>query len=260
MKLIYATDLDRTLIFSKRFISENKSNTDKTVVERRENGDVISYMSNDVMVQLKEIDNNDSLTIVPVTTRSIKEYNRIELPIVPKYAILDTGGTILENGEPIKEYEEYIQKNTDMMEMLQCALDINEMNSINRDCKLIDNKYIFNKTMNPELFDKEAELIAHEYSSLEFTRHGNKVYVIPKCFNKAIALRWLYHYIKADVIVASGDSELDLPMLAIANYATIPNHGVLIKEGYVTHGRIIEGGIDSPLETIKLIKDLVSKK
>ena len=96
MKLIYATDLDRTLIFSKRFISENKSNTDKTVVERRENGDVISYMSNDVMVQLKEIDNNDSLTIVPVTTRSIKEYNRIELPIVPKYAILDTGGTILE--------------------------------------------------------------------------------------------------------------------------------------------------------------------
>lgn len=257
MKLIYATDLDRTLIFSERFVSENKSNVDKTIVERRDNGDVISYMSNDVMEQLKEIDKNDSLTIVPVTTRSIKEYNRIKLPIVPKYAILDTGGTILENGEPIKEYEEYIQKNTNTIELLQCALDINEMLSINRDCKFIDNKYIFNKAMNTELFDKEVELIVHSYPSLDFTRHGNKVYVIPKCFNKAIALRWLYHYIKADVIVASGDSELDLPMLAIANFATIPNHGVLVKEGYVTHGRIIDGGINSPLETIKLIKDLV---
>ena len=48
-------------------------------------------------------------------------------------------------------------------------------------------------------------------------------------------------------------------MLAIADYAVIPEHGDLVKCGYVTEGRIVKGGIDSPLQTFDIIEQVLSE-
>ena len=254
MKVIYATDLDRTLIFSKRFINENCINDRKyTLVETIDTKE-ISYMSNKVIEALLSLNTNNNVMIVPVTTRSIEEYNRIKLPINPEYTILSCGGTILKNGETIKEYEEYINSNIKRIEMMSLAMDLEDLKSVNRDSKFIDNKYVFTKTDNPEYFDLEIEALNYKYPNFIITRQKFKVYAVPSCFNKGVALRWLQNYLGINKIVASGDSELDLPMLAIANYAVIPDHGELIKNGYVKDGRIVSDDINSPLHTIKLVE------
>ena len=129
MKVIYATDLDRTLIFSKRFLDEyNNNETEYSLVETFE-GKEISYISNKVKNKLHELNNNSNV-IVPVTSRSIDEYNRIKLPITPEYTILSCGGTILKNGEPIKEYEDYLSRNIKRIEMMSLAMDLEDLKSV----------------------------------------------------------------------------------------------------------------------------------
>lgn len=257
MKLLYATDLDRTLIYSHRFIDTHETKSEYTLVEKK--GDTeISYMSNKVRSKLHDINRNKHVTVVPVTTRSKEEYERVNLGVKTRFAIIDSGGTILEYGKPMEDWEEYIKENVNMKELAGCAMELNIAESTNRDSKLIDGKYVFTKTDRPEIFDTEAEEIAARYPTIDITRVGSKVYAIPKSFNKAIALRWLQLRLGSDKLLASGDSLLDLPMLAIANYAIVPNHGELVQCRYVTEGRIIDGGIDSPLKTFDLIENILN--
>lgn len=257
MNLIYATDMDRTVIYSKKFLNEYKPNCKYEVVEKKEE-DEISYISTEVKEKLKRLNKGLNLKIVPVTTRSIEEFNRIDLGFKTKYAIVSNGGVILENGKPIKEWEDYIKENIKLADLMLASIDLEDLGSTIRDTKIIDGKYLFNKVENTELFDIEVAVLKERYTSLDFVRQRNKVYAVPKVFSKAIALRWLQNRIKADTLVVSGDSELDLPMLAIANYAIIPKHGNLYKEGYVVDGRLAEEGINSPLYTIDLVNKLLN--
>lgn len=256
LKVLYATDMDRTMIFSHRFIEEYPPVSQYTLTEKV-NGVEISYMSNKVRSRLHDLNKNKHVIVVPVTTRSIEEFERINLGTKTRYAIVSNGGTILEYGKPMEDWEKYINDNIDRFELADCALDMTEMSSTIRESKFIDNKYIFNKTDNPALYDTEVASLIAKYTNINFVRQKNKIYAIPKCFSKAIALRWLQNKLGCDKLVASGDSELDLPMLAIADYAVIPEHGDLIKCGYVTGGRIVNGGIDSPLQTFDIIEQVL---
>lgn len=253
MKVLYATDMDRTMVFSQRFIEEYPPKSSYEVAETHD-GRIISYISSPVKKRLKIINNSNDVTVVPVTTRSISEFNRINIGLNPKYAIVSNGGTILKDGEPLKDWEEYIKENSCMQDLMQCMIDLDELESVDRETKVIDGKYLFNKTSNGPLFDVEIAELMDRYPNLQFTRQRAKIYVIPKSFSKAIALRWLQNRLGCDKLVASGDSELDLPMLAIADYAVIPEHGDLIKLGYVTDGRIVNDGIDSPLQTFDIVE------
>lgn len=245
------------MVFSHRFIEEYPPKSSYEVVERHDNK-VISYISSPVKKRLKVINSKENLYVVPVTTRSISEFNRINIGLDVEYAIVSNGGTILKNGKPLEDWELYIKENSCIQDLMQCMLDLDELESVDRATKVIDGKYLFNKTNNGALFDNEVALLAEKYPNLQFTRQRSKIYVIPKSFSKAIALRWLQHKLECDKLVASGDSELDLPMLAIADYAVIPEHGDLIKCGYVTEGRIVSGGIDSPLQTFDIVEQVIN--
>lgn len=258
MNILYATDMDRTMIFSHRFIKEHKPTSEYALVEKKDDKE-ISYMSNKVISRLHDLNENEHISIVPVTTRSIEEFKRINLGIKTRFAIVSNGGTILEYGKPMDSWEGYIKDNINRFDLADCALDMSELASVSRESKFIDNKYIFNKTNNPEVYDAEVGALIGKYPNLTFVRQKNKVYAIPKCFSKAIALRWLQNRIGYAKLVASGDSELDLPMLAIADYAVIPDHGDLLKCGYVTDGRIVSGGIDSPLQTFDIVEQALNE-
>lgn len=56
----------------------------------------------------------------------------------------------------------------------------------------------------------------------EVFRNGNKVYVIPGGLDKGSAVRRLRTYIKADTVLAAGDSGFDVPMLEEADRAYAP--------------------------------------
>ena len=186
MKVLYATDMDRTMVFSQRFIEEYTPKSSYEVAETHD-GRIISYISSPVKKQLKRISDNDSVTVVPVTTRSISEFNRINIGLNSKYAIVSNGGTILKNGEPLEDWENYIKENSYKQDLMQCMLDLDELESIDRETKVIDGKYLFNKTSNGMLFDIEIAALIEKYPNLQFTRQRAKIYVIPKSFSKAIS-------------------------------------------------------------------------
>lgn len=259
MKILYATDMDRTMIFSHRFITEYPPVGSYSIAEVNSSGKVISYISDKVEDRLQELKDNSNVMIVPVTTRSMEEYNRINLGFIPKYAITSNGGTVLENGKLMQEWEDYLKDKIDKLELMSCGMDLEDLESVDRDSKVIDGKYVFTKTRDIKKFDEEISMLIIKYTNLNIVRQKDKVYAIPKSFSKAIALRWLQLRFGCDTLVASGDSELDLPMLTIADYAIIPEHGDLVKCGYVTGGRIAKAGIDSPLYTFDTIEQLLEK-
>ena len=258
-KLLYASDLDRTLIFSKKFIGEYPTNKKYTPIEYK--GDkVISYICDEVKDKLVEISNNKNITFTPVTTRSYEEYNRVNLGFIPEYAIVANGGMILHNGVVMKEWQDYIMSRFNNKEAMNIIIDIeDELTSVDCDVKIIDSCYLFFKVVSAELFDIEVMYLRHKYSNWDFVRQGIKCYAIPKHFSKQIAVRWLWHKLNKPYIVASGDGELDLPMLTLADKAVIPSHGSLVQNGFVLEGTIIDGGISSALETMKIVEDKLNQ-
>lgn len=255
--VLYASDLDRTLIFSHRFLEEYPCKDICRPVEIKDDSTVISYMSTQVYRRLHEIKENEKVVFVPVTTRSMDEYNRVDLGFTPKYAIIDNGGTILDSDNNIiTEYNDYVKSKIDFIEMAKISMDIVELfKSVDYEPKVIDGKYIFFKTKNTEIFDEEASYLNTIYPNWTVTRQRNKCYVVPNHFSKQIALRWLWYKLNKPYIVASGDSELDLPMLALAQSAVVPDHGSLYKDKIVLDGNIITGGVTSSLETMKIVED-----
>lgn len=254
--ILYASDLDRTLIFSGRFLKEFPTNVEYTPVETKGER-IISYMANSVIEKLKQLNSNDNITFVPVTTRSLEEYNRISLGFTPKYAIVANGGIILHNGEPISEWDEYIARSINKLEAMDIMIDIeDEITAVDYNVKFIDNCYLFFKINDgcEELFDQEVLYLMAKYPNWEFTRQRQKGYAIHKAFSKQVALRWLWRKFDEPYIVASGDSELDLPMLTLANRAIIPTHGNIVREKYVEDGTFADGGITSPLFTMKIVE------
>ena len=223
VKVIYASDLDNTLIFSEEFAQKNNSETENEIVDTYKTGH--SVMSKAVRNKLRSLTENKSLQFVPVTTRDDKQYKRVNLGVKPEYAIVANGGIILHNGEPIEEWTDYVMSKFNYLEAMQILSDL----------------------------DTEFESIEN-YAKVVNGRQGKKGYAFPKHFSKQIALRWLWNILEKPYIVASGDSELDIPMLAIANRAIVPKHSSLFKDGYIESCTVANGGINSPLETMEFVE------
>ena len=255
MNLVFATDLDRTIIFSKRFLDKYKPDSSYHVSETKD-GNIISYISDTVSKNLAEL--NNSIDILPVTSRSIEEYKRVDLGFKPRYAIVTSGGTILENGKKLESYEQYIKDKLDTKLLKDVAMDLNCMYFASRDSKLIDGKYVFTKTDNPKECEDEIIELSDKYKDVSFHIQGKKIYAIPNIFSKAVALRWLQHRNGYDKIVAMGDSELDINMLYISDYAVVPKHGELIEKGIVQDGIISEPGINSAMKAIEILRTLTN--
>ena len=100
---VFASDLDQTLIYSNRWI-EGKEDIVKCIEIYEEKP--LSFMLLDEIEELKEIDKKHNF--IPVTTRTRVQYERIKLPVTPRYAVVANGATILIDGEVDKTWESII--------------------------------------------------------------------------------------------------------------------------------------------------------
>ena len=102
--MIFATDLDKTMIFNKKYV--NESIIDKVQLVETINQSPVSYMSKSAITKLKEL--NKKIQIIPTTTRSLEEFYNVKTFEFCKYAIVSNGGIILENNKIMQEWEEHI--------------------------------------------------------------------------------------------------------------------------------------------------------
>lgn len=256
IKVIYATDLDRTVIFSKRFLESKKINI-ADCLEVEKNGDYSSYACKEYLDKIKSIPSN--MKFIPVTSRSIAEYSRVELSKYADYAIVSNGCHILFNGEILKDYEVYLKENNLITDSFKdtAIKAIKSLTELDKEPRVVDNAYIFAKVANPEVdIQEKIKQLELENDSITIQRNGNKIYVTPRLVTKGTALNWLREFIGASnsVVIGSGDSIMDKPLLDSADIGIVPTHGDILRstEVYESSYMLVKQGPKGAVDTLKL--------
>ena len=232
---IFMSDLDNTLIYSyKHEIGE-----EKTCVEIYQDRE-ISYMTNRSCELLRAV--TEEVLFVPTTTRTKEQYDRIHLGIgIPEYALVCNGGVLLVDGrEDLQWYQGSRQLVADCQEELEKAwycLETDENRSM--ELRNIRNLFLFTKSEKPCQSAKRLKEILN-LSLVEVFQNGVKVYVVPRKLSKGVAVSRLKERLGAELVIAAGDSEFDLPMLQEADLAFAPKEltdKYKIREDIVGVGR-----------------------
>lgn len=211
--VIFHTDLDNTLIYSyKHDIGEGKRCVE--LYQGRE----ISFITQETYRLLKEVQRD--AVIVPTTTRTIEQYNRIDLGAGAfRYALTCNGGVLLVDGKEDKDwYHKSLELISDSEQELCKAMAILEQDKRRSfDLRLIKKLFVFTKCEEPESVVGELKGVL-DVGVVDVFHNGVKVYVVPKILSKGNAIDRFRSYIGANSAIAAGDSEFDISMLEAADY------------------------------------------
>lgn len=230
--MIFASDLDRTLIYSNKFTQGFSEQ-----IEAVETGKYSSYMTKNAAELLKNIAGRT--LFVPCTTRTIEQYLRIgffQSEIRPKYAIVSNGANLLVDGALDITYQ------NDVLQKLrrECLAGQDLLAEFS---KLVANAWAQPMRNADGVFyyciiDREKAPLkelaafnkwAHEQKWV-ISIQGRKLYLIPNVINKWAALKKVSERSGENYVIAAGDSLLDLPLIQGAHLALSPAHGELFEQ------------------------------
>ena len=214
---ILCTDLDNTIIYSyKHDIGNEKMNVE--LYKERE----ISFISNHTFELLKKV--KEEFLIIPTSTRTIEQYERIDLKIGTfKYALVCNGSVLLVDGKKDKDwYEESLRLAKPSNLEVKKALEYLE-NDKRRTFELryIEDLFVFTKCDKSETVVNELREYLDK-NLVSVFNNKEKVYVLPTSLSKGKAIERLRKYLKAEFIIAAGDSEFDISMVEAADVGLVP--------------------------------------
>ena len=237
---LFASDLDRTLIYSARafWLTMPDAEAPRIVVSEVYQGAPLSFMTRAAEQLL--LDLSATSTVVPVTTRTVAQYSRVRLPgPVPHFAVTTNGGTILVDGVADAAWSSLLTAHLD-----ERAAPLPEVRAMLEDPAAAT--WILRVHTAEDLFvyaiiDRDAmpaEWIAdlHERclaAGWTVSVHGRKLYCVPQPVNKSSAVAEVRRRLGDPTVLAAGDSLLDARMLEDADIAFRPAHGEL-HEAQVT--------------------------
>ena len=203
MKILFACDLDNTLIHSYKYRADNDICVE--IYDGREQ----SFISPKALELLKKI--SAQVFFVPITTRSIAQYKRIfwTEDFSPKCAFVANGAVFLDGDKQIF-YRDAVAPYQDELKAQLAVADKN----IFTIARLVDESFLFLRCrddLNP------AEITFQTNLTVQYT--GKKIYLFPPDINKGAALKILIKKFLPDKIICAGDSIIDLPMLQLADIA-----------------------------------------
>lgn len=230
--MLFASDLDRTLIYSKRFITEEIPYQGQvTMVEE---GAYTSYMTALAAEMIEFI--SAKVLFVPCTTRTIEQYKRIQFfqnKVVPKYAVVSNGGNLLIDGVLDQNYRSEINEKLNDSCLSQTTV-ISEFRKIAR------NNWIESIRQADQLFyycliDRSQtpwdELNCFSRWAAGQNWHisvqGRKLYLVPMVVDKYNGVKSVLGKTGKEAVFAVGDSLLDLQLLQSSVYSYCPGYGEL---------------------------------
>jgi hypothetical protein len=246
LRWLIACDLDQTLIYSRRAfrLLPEEPEPEVLVVEYLD-GQPLSHLTRRAADGLREL--AARVPIVPVTTRTQTQYERVNLGFVPAYAIAANGGHLLVDGLPDPGWSELVRKRLaaagrPLAEVHARALAIAEQPSADgspwvRTVRQADGFFVYlvatERSAIPDLSALESELAGDGWN---LSVQGRKVYLVPQALTKEAALAEVMRRTGAERLAAAGDSLLDLGMLGMADVAIRPAHGELHEQGILRLG------------------------
>lgn len=232
--MLFASDLDQTLIYShKTFISKEIDEQIRPVERLDER--FISYMTQNALMALREI--SQRVLFVPVTTRTKLQYQRINFlayDITYQYAVTSNGGTIFSDGVEDQDWSQLILSGRDkclaVEDLIHKFDEIAHPSWVIKDSgKLADDLFYYCLIEREKIPVTELaafKIWANE-NHWELSVQGRKLYLVPLNINKKAAIQFIKAKEGMSCVVAAGDSLLDLEMLKAADLALAPAHGEL---------------------------------
>ncbi|MCC0782247.1 HAD hydrolase family protein [Clostridioides sp. ES-S-0108-01] len=229
--MIVFSDLDRSIIYSDKFLNTNSEYTNIEIYREKE----ISYISLDTINLIKQIQYYGMF--IPTTTRTVEQFKRIgfnKYGIHFPWSITSNGGIILKNNEILKSWSERIDKlKSDyepiesMIEKFRDYLNIDGITNF----KVAEDTFFyivvdFSK-FNLDLIKEYINIL--ESKNWRFYVSGRKIYFIPKEISKENAIKYLTKELEIESFYAIGDSIMDYGMLNISNKAYVLRHGDINK-------------------------------
>ncbi len=242
---LIACDLDQTLIYSRRAfrLPPQVAEPPLRVVEVYDGADA-SFVTAAAAEGLRRL--AVEAVVVPVTTRTIEQYRRIELGITVRHAVVANGGTLLVDGEPDPGWAASVAARlrsggAPLDEVRALAEGIADPGWV-RLLRVADGLFVYlvahERTLIPDLTDFEATLAALGWT---LSVQGRKVYLVPAALTKQAAVQEVARRTGTSAVAAAGDSLLDREMLLAADVAVRPAHGELHDAGWTApHLRVTE--------------------
>ena len=265
--MIFASDLDRTLIYSRKLIKEDDK--DIILVERHEDRE-ISFMRRNTLEMLKNL--SQKVLFIPVTTRTVEQYKRIcimEEYIKPSYAISSNGGNILVNGIVDELWREEINKKISKIvnheivkeKFLSSFYDTSWIKKMIFRDNLFYSLHFEDKSL-VNLEELERFTLWAEENQWKVSLQSRKLYIVPKAVNKWDAVLYIKNKENKTRVISAGDSYLDYPILINADYSICPSHGELkslidskkVKRSHITMTDSV--GIGASEEILEIVQKL----
>ncbi|MET9252814.1 HAD family hydrolase [Streptomyces sp. NPDC003717] len=236
MPVLVASDLDRTLIYSAAALALTMPDlrAPRLLCVEVYEGKPLSYVTETAAGLLTDL--GDAALFVPATTRTRKQYQRINLPgPPPKYAICANGGHLLVDGvsdpdwqarvtarlagecAPLAEVQAHLAATADPLWLRK-----------HRVAEDLFTYLVVERPLLPEEWVKELAAWA-ENRGWTVSLQGRKIYAVPKPLTKSAALHEVARRTGADLTLAAGDSLLDADLLLAADRGWRPGHGELAE-------------------------------
>ena len=251
--MVLITDLDKTIVYSREY--------NHKCVERKDNGNPITFMTKKAETTLKNLLKRKDFTIIPCTLRSFEQTKRIDFTkkgTLP-YIICDNGFSIYHNGELDMEWDSIVNNliHTDAVEKLYIEFDsiMKEKSIPLYRLKINRNGFI------SIIFDSKEDEYKNDFLSIINTNkyriedQGKKIYIVPKRLNKFIAVKYLMDKMKNEIVVTAGDSLVDKKFTTLGNYSIIPRHAT-----FRHHNSIVttKDGIEAGEEIVMFIEKMLT--
>lgn len=242
MSVLVAVDLDQTVVFSER--SAGKAGP--SVVVEHLDGAPLSSMTVGAVQAYRELAARHLL--VPVTTRTVAQYNRITLPSPARHAVCANGGVLLTPEGPDPQWAGWVASacaQSAPLADVEKRLRAVEHQDWVRLVRTAEGLFVYLVAhARPQIPPAWLAELTSELTPLGWgvSVQGRKVYAVPAGLSKASAVARLVDQLGATHLLAAGDSLLDLPLLELAaasGGAVRPRHGELEDLGWdgahVTH-------------------------
>lgn len=221
MKTVFFCDIDDTLTFSVK-----KAHPEDICVEYID-GKEQGFMTPSTVKAYKKLMETDIL-FVPVTTRSIEQYKRINwLGTMPEYAVTSNGGNLLINGI---EDERWKRRSTSMVrrEDLENIVEHCRERHPTYRTKIVDELFV---VMVRDHASEDVNIDESLFSSFNVTDVGRKTYVIPKGLDKGTGIKWFQEEFPASRTISAGDGIMDVPMFDVTDIAILPSADMIKPNG-----------------------------
>jgi hypothetical protein len=236
MTVLCATDLDRTLIYSRGAVHQYGGTCESLVaVERHDHKDA-SWMSAQAAAGFADL--HRQAVVVPVTTRTPEQWHRVRLPgPPPRYAITANGGVLLVDGRVDHSWDATVAAElaaaTPLAEIWAYASLVcrPEWTVKLRNARGLFCYAVLHRKRVPAGFVAEAAGWAAE-RGWQLSLQGRKLYWVPRSLRKSTAVAEVARRTGAAVVLAAGDSLLDADLLESADRGVAARHGELVASGW----------------------------